>query len=100
MAAARQVSQMLRRSSADHVAIVVWKTHDRIHVGHIDPLRVGSERIEGHAERNIQSASKDLHLLWLALCGQSPEHLDVARTGLGEKDVAVGSNPHQPWIVQ
>src|ERR1700680_5316519 len=100
MAASCQISQGLGSPAGRQIAAVIWKTPHRINAPHIHPLRTGSERIERDAERNIESAGEDLHLLGLALRSHPTEHLDIAGAGLSEKDVAIGSNPHQARITQ
>jgi len=100
MAAARQIEQVLRRSAAGQIAVVIRKTHHRIHVGYVDPLWIGSQRIEGDAERSIQAGGEDLHLLRLALGGDSAEDLNVAAIGFSQEEIAVGSSADDPRIVQ
>ena len=82
------------------IAVVIRKTHDRIHVGDIHPLRIGSQRIERDAERRIQAGGEDLHLLGLAVGGDSAEHLDVAAIGFSQEEIAVGSGADDARIVQ
>ena len=100
MATAWQIKQMLRRSGADEIPDVIGKTHNRIHVADVHPLRIRPERIERDAERRVQAAGENLHLLWLAVRGDAAENFDPARAGFREKDVSVGSDTHQAGIGQ
>src|SRR5580693_801982 len=100
MAAAGQIEQVLRWPAAGQIAVVIRKTHNRIHVRYVHPLRIGSQRIEGDAERSIQAGGEDLHLLRLAVGSDSTKYFDVATIGFSQKEIAVGSGADDPRIVQ
>ena len=99
MTAGRQVEQMLRRSRAGHIAVVIRETHYRVHVGDVHPLRIYF-RIERDAKGRIQSRGEDFHPSGLALFGDSAQHLDVAAVGFSQEKIAVGSGPDDARIVQ
>src|SRR5258707_13923902 len=95
MASAGEVVQLLQRTAGGHVAVVMRKPDHRIFVGHIHPLRIGSERIEGDAEGSLQPGRKNLYLLRLTLGRHAAKNLDVSCAGFGEKQVAVGIEEHE-----
>ncbi len=59
---AGKVRNVLRRAACLQIAILIRKADDRIGVAYVDPLRIGSGRIEVYAERPIQTAGEDRHL--------------------------------------
>src|SRR5438552_15252613 len=91
---------MFRRSSAGQITVVVGKAYDRVHIGDVDPLGIGSGRIERNTKRRIQSRREDLHLLGPAIRSDSAKNLNVAAVGFSQENVTIGSGPHQARIAE
>ena len=71
------------------IAVAVGKAQHGIGIADIDPLRIGSGRIEGDAERIVKPRRKDRRLCRLAAIG--PQHADAPGAAFRDEDVAVGS---------
>src|ERR1051326_3340661 len=89
---------MLRRSGADESAIVIRETHDGIHVGDIDPVRVIARWIERNSEGDVQAGSEQTDLGRLAVGGDAVNDFDIASGGFRKEDIAVGSATHQSGV--
>src|ERR1035438_6345625 len=68
-----EVRDVLGRAARFQVAILVGETDDRIGVADVNPLRIGSRRIEGDAVGLFQSGSENLAFSWFASARDSAE---------------------------
>ncbi len=100
MAAARQICDVLRRSTGLQIAVVISKPNHLVLVAHIDPLRIRPRRIKGNPIRTPQSADEDLHLLRLSVAGHSAENTNSPGIAFRQENIPVGGGAKQSWIVE
>ena len=98
--AARQLSQVFHRSAGFQVAVLVGEAHNLVRVANIDPLGVGSGRVERNAEGLVQVGGEHRGLLRLAVRSHTAKYLDLPRLALRQKNIAVGRGPQQPGIIE
>src|SRR5580700_8254797 len=82
----------LGRPRSFQVARVIRKTDHAIGVADVDPLRVVADGIKRDPEGAIQTASECGNLLRLAIGAAAAENLDLLRTAIGHKEVAIGGH--------
>src|SRR5581483_9441642 len=82
------------------IAVAVWETDNCVCVADINPLRVGSWRIEVDAKGLAQARRKYAGLFRLALRGYSAKNFDISRAAFRQENVAVRRCTDQPGIVQ
>ncbi len=99
-AAGGQARQVLRRAARLQIAVLIGKPHHRIRVPDVDPLRIGSRRIERNAVRPVQAAGENFHLLGLGLAADAAEHSDIPGIALGHEIIAIGGHANQARRVQ
>ena len=94
MAARREMRHDgLGGAACGQVAVAVGKAKHGIGVADIDPLRIGSRRIEADAERIGQAGRKYRRLCRFAAI--RPQHADASGAALGDENVAVRGGAHQ-----
>ena len=81
------------------VARAIGKAHDRIDIGHIDPLRIGG-RVEGDAEGAVELVGENFRLGGGGRTVLGPQDADAIGVGLGHEHVAVGGGAHQARRIQ
>src|SRR5436305_1650780 len=80
----------LRLASGRKVAIVIWEAQYSIGVADVNPLRIFTWRVEGNAERTVQSCRKSRLLLRFSIFRDSTKNCNFAFGTLGQEDIAIG----------
>lgn len=88
-----KVDNVLRRPACLQVSTVIWKTHDRVRVSDVHPLRTLSGRIEGNPIGPVKALSECIRLLGCAIGRDAPKNLNFPGAAFCQKDVAVGCRP-------
>src|SRR5215470_32971 len=100
MSPGRQIDQVLGLPARGHVSALIGKANDLVLGADVQPLRVGSLRIEGDAIRAFQPAGEDLHLFRLTVAAHATEYADFSRFAFGEEDVAIRRGSQQPRVLE
>ena len=96
----RSRDQRLGGPARLQIAVAVGKAQHRIGVADIDELRIGSGRIEGDAERRVETRGEDRHYARLGAVAAGAQHADAARLALGDENVAVGRDADEARLFQ
>ena len=99
-AAAGEFGYLLRCGAGFEVAVLVRDTHNAVGVSDVNPLRVGTGGIEGHAEGEVEFLREDGGLFWLAVGTDAAKELDLAGLAFREEEIAVGREAQQTRIVE
>ena len=91
---------MFGRAARLQIAILVGKANDRIRVAHVNPLRIGSGRVEINSEWPVQTSRKDFGTFRFSFGGDAMEDADFSASAFGDKEIAVGSGTNQARLVQ
>src|ERR1700678_1010288 len=87
--------ELLRISAGFKIAVFVGVSHQRARVGNVDPLRIGSGRIEVDAECG-RVTGVHRRLSWLAVRCDAAEDSNCSGAGIRHKDVTIGSSADLP----
>src|ERR1700675_118643 len=95
-----QVRDVFRRAAGLQIAVLIRKARDGVGVANVDPLRIGSRRVEIDAKWAIQAGDENFRLLGLALGGDSAENAEVAGAAVCNEKIAIGLGPTQGGLIQ
>ena len=76
---------MFGRAARLQIAILVGKANDRIRVAHVNPLRIGSGRVEINSEWPVQTSRKDFGTFRFSFGGDAMEDADFSASAFGDK---------------
>ena len=99
-AAAGQIGEVFHGACGFEIAVVVGEAHNFIGVADVNPLRVGTKRIKGDAERLMEVGGKDRDLLRFAIGIDAAEDLDFAGGAFSEEEIAVGGEADEARVIE
>src|SRR5213075_226726 len=97
---AGNVGNMFGRAARLQIAILVRKANDGVRVTHVNPLRIGSGRVEINSKWPVQTSRKDFGAFRVSFGGDAVEDADFSTAAFGDKEIAVGSGTDQARLVQ
>src|SRR2546423_6367511 len=98
--AARDIRDVFGGTAGLHVTVLVRKTHHRIRIAYIYPLRIWSWRIKVNPKRPVQPLRENSHLLRLSFSRNSAEHAHDPLAHFGDKKIPIGSRANKSRLVQ
>ena len=79
---------------------MIGEADEFVGVADVNPLWIGTGRIEGDSVRLAEAFGENLHLFGLAIFGHAAKNADAAGIAFGEENIAVRSGAHQARIVK
>src|SRR5256885_1550940 len=94
------VGNMFGRAARLQIAVLVRKANDGIRVAHVNPLWIGSGRVEINSKWPVQASRKDFGAFRFSFGGDAVEDADFSAAAFGDKEIAVGSGANQARLIQ
>jgi len=97
---AGEIGYFLRSAASLEIAYLVRDSDDGVGVADVDPLGIGTVRVEGDSEWLVQPGGEDLTLFGAAGCVDSAENANLVTVAFGYEVVAIWRRTDQAGTIE